>query len=177
MPERVHQARVVVVRHGPAEVRDPARWPDDRLRPLSEDGARQTRRVAAALGELLGKASFVASGPALRTRRTAELIGRALDPPRRVALWPELDLGGPADAILGRLARSLHGSAQGVVVGHDPVLAELIGLALTGDGVALARLTKGGAACVEFPVAIRPGSGRLLWLLTRKQLAARAARS
>jgi phosphohistidine phosphatase SixA len=164
--------QVIVVRHGPAEDRDPTRWPDDRLRPLSAKGTQQTRRVADGLAGLLDGVACVASGPAERSQRTADLVGRALDPPRRVALWPELDLDRPAAPILARVRRELRVRETGVLVGHDPVLAELVGLALTGEGAAVARLTKGGAAALEFPASVRPGSARLLWLLTRKQLAA-----
>ncbi len=107
----------------------------------------------------------------MRSQRTAELLGGALRPARRVELWPELDIDRPAPAILARVRRELKLRETAVLVGHDPVLAELVGLALTGEGAALARLTKAGAAAVEFPASVRPGSGRLLWLLTRKQLA------
>jgi phosphohistidine phosphatase len=163
-------ARVVAVRHGPAEVRDPARWPDDGLRPLSRKGTQQTRKVAAGLARLLEPVVVVASSPALRARRTADLLGQALDPPRRPAIWPELDVGTLAAPILTRLRRETGPNRTVVIVGHEPTLAEFVGLALTGEGVAVVRLTKGGAACLEFPSAVRPGAARLLWLLTRKQL-------
>jgi len=166
-PSRVH---LVLVRHGPAEDRDPVRWPNDRLRPLSAKGSRQTRQVADGLVGLLDGVARVASGPALRSRRTAEMVGTALDPPREVELWPELDLDMPAAPILARVRRELRVRQTAVLVGHDPVLAELIGLALTGEDAAVAKLTKGGAAALEFPASVRPGSARLLWLLTRKQL-------
>jgi phosphohistidine phosphatase len=162
---------VVLLRHGPAEERDPTRWPDDRERPLSSKGRAQTQKAAAGLVELLERVDRLASGPAVRSQRTAELLGRALRPPRRVELWPELDLDGPAPRILARLRRELRVRQTAVLVGHDPVLAELVGLALTGEGAAVARLTKAGAAAIEFPASVGPGSGRLLWLLTRKQLA------
>jgi phosphohistidine phosphatase len=162
---------VILVRHGPAEDRDPSRWPDDRLRPLSTKGLQQTRRVAEGLAGLVDGVSCLASGPAVRSERTAEVLGRALRPPRRVELWPELDLDRPALPILARVRRELSVHETAVLVGHDPTLGELVGLALTGEGASVARLTKGGAAALEFPAAVRPGSGRLLWLLTRKQLA------
>jgi phosphohistidine phosphatase len=167
--------RVVVLRHGPAEVRDPARWPDDDLRPLSAKGAQQTRRVARGLAELLEPVTCLASSPALRARRTADLLGRELRPPRRTAIWPELDTGRVAAPILVRLRREAGARGEVVIVGHEPTLAEFVGLALTGEGVSVIRLAKGGAACLEFPSAVRPGSGRLLWLLTRKQLAGASA--
>lgn len=171
MSEPTRPARVVVLRHGPAEMRDPGRWPDDALRPLSAKGTQQTRKLAAGLVRQLRSVSCVATSPALRTRRTAELVGRALRPPRRPEVWPELDVGSLASTVFPRLRRVAGPDRTVVLVGHEPALAEFVGLALTGDSAALARLTKGGAACLEFPRSMRPGSGRLLWLLTRKQLA------
>jgi phosphohistidine phosphatase len=164
-------ARVVVFRHGPAEARDPARWPDDGLRPLSPKGLAQTRRTVRGLVGQLGEVSRLASSPAVRARTTAEILGRALDPPRRPQLWEELDIGTTASVLLPRLRPELGVGKTVVLVGHDPTLSEFLGLTLAGESVEFARLTKAGAACVEFPRALRPGSGRLLWLLTRKQLA------
>jgi phosphohistidine phosphatase len=169
--EPYRPARVVVFRHGPAEVRDPARWPDDGLRPLTRKGSQQTRRVAEGLARLLDDVTVVAASPATRALRTAEILGKALDPARRPVIWPELDGGHLAAPILARLRRESAPRRTIVLVGHEPTLAELVGLALTGDGVSVVRLTKGGAACLEFPRTIRPGAARLLWLLTRKQLA------
>ena len=166
-----YPARVVVFRHGPAEVQDPARWPDDGLRPLSRKGSQQTRRVARGLVRLLDSISCLATSPAVRARRTAEILGEKLTPPRRPELWPELDAGRLAAPIFPRLRLEVRPNRTVVLVGHEPTLAEFVGLALTGEGVSFARLTKGGAACLEFPRAVRPGSARLLWLLTRRQLA------
>jgi phosphohistidine phosphatase len=169
--ESSRSARVVVFRHGPAEVRNLARWPDDGLRPLSAKGTQQTRRVARSLARLLGPVSCVASGPAVRARKTAEILGKQLDPPRRAVLWSELDVGRTAGPLFSPIRKEARANQTVVIVGHEPTLAEFVGLALTGEGVSFARLTKGGAACLEFPRALRPGSARLLWLLTRKQLA------
>jgi phosphohistidine phosphatase SixA len=171
MADTPELARVVVFRHGPAETRDPARWPDDALRPLSRKGAEQTRRTARGLIAQLGSVTRLASSPAARARSTAEILGRALDPPRRPQLWPELGIGAPASGILSRLRPELGVGRTVVLVGHDPTLSEFLGLALAGESIEFARLTKAGAGCVEFPRTVRPGSGRLLWLLTRKQLA------
>jgi phosphohistidine phosphatase len=167
-----HGLRIVVLRHGPAETRDPARWPDDELRPLSRKGTDQTRRVARGLAGMVDRVTCLASSPAIRAIRTAELLGRALDPPRRPTPWPELDVGRPAASIFPRLRQEIRRDRTVVLVGHEPALAEFVGLALTGEVVALARLTKGGAACIEFARTVRPGSAHLQWLLTRRQLAA-----
>ncbi|HTZ62222.1 MAG TPA: histidine phosphatase family protein [Thermoplasmata archaeon] len=174
MTEPTRPPRVIVVRHGPAELRDARRWRDDRERPLSRKGVEQTRRVAAGLARLIGPVATLASSPAVRARRTAELLRAAVDRCPKPVYWPELDVGRLAGPIFDRLRPVAAVNETVVVVGHEPTLAEFVGLALTGDGVAIVRLAKGGAACLEFPRAIRPGAARLRWLLTRRQLAGAA---
>ena len=160
---------VVVVRHGPAEIRDPARWPDDTERPLTPSGVKATRRAAKGIGRLVDPAPRIVTSRAERARATAELVHAAVGG-ARAETWIELASGRPAEPILDRLARSAQPGEEFLLVGHAPGLAEFVGLALTGDGLPVVRLAKGGAACIEFAAAVRPGAGRLLWLLTRKQL-------
>ncbi len=163
--------RVVVFRHGPAEDRDPIRWPNDARRPLTNKGKSQTRRAAKGLVRVADPVDKLASSAAERAVATAHMVQSALDDPPELETWPELAPGNLANPIFDRLKRVARAGQEVVLVGHDPTLAEFVGLALTGDGVPVVRLTKGGAACLEFPVGVRPGGGRLVWLLTRKQLA------
>ncbi|MCI4343768.1 MAG: histidine phosphatase family protein [Thermoplasmata archaeon] len=171
MPRPARAFRVVVVRHGPAALRDPARWPDDDLRPLTPKGTTQTRTATKGLARSLDGPVRLASSPAVRCRVTAELLDRALDPPPRIEFWPELAPGALAAPIFGRLHTSVRTRQPVVIVGHEPTLAEFIGMALTGEGTPFARLGKPSAVCLEFPAAVRPGAARLRWMLTRKQMA------
>ncbi len=159
------------MRHGPAEVRDPRRWADDALRPLSRKGIAQTRRIAIGLARFVGPVGCLASSPAARARRTAEILHEALEHAPKPTYWAELDVGTLAGGLFPRLRTVTRPGGTVVIVGHEPSLGEFLGLALTGDGVPFVRLTKGGAACVEFPRTVRPGAARLRWLLTRKLLA------
>ena len=163
--------RVVVVRHGPAEVRNPIRWPDDDRRPLTPKGRTQTRRAAKGLARLVPPADRIATSAATRAVATAEMVQETLGDTPRMEQWEELAAGRLPGPIFERLRRSARSGQEIVLVGHDPTLAEFVGMALAGDGVPLVHLAKGGAACVEFPASVGPGSGRLVWLLTRKQLA------
>jgi phosphohistidine phosphatase len=164
--------RVVAVRHGPAEVRDPARWPDDDLRPLTRKGETETRRAAKGLASVVRSADRLASSSADRALRTAELIRRAMPRAPEPETWEELAPGNLATPIFDRLRKSARPRDTVVLVGHEPTLAEFVGEALTGEGLSVVRLTKGGAVCLEFNNSVKPGAGRLVWLLTRKQLAA-----
>lgn len=168
---RSRNVRIVLVRHGPAVGRDPARWPNDARRPLTSKGRAQTRRAARGLAHVTAPVDRVVSSAAERALATARLVRSALEDPPEIETWPELSPGNLPNPIFDRLRRSAHPNEEVVLVGHEPTLAEFIGLALVGDDVSLVHLTKGGAACLEFPEGVRPGAGRLVWLLTRKQLA------
>jgi phosphohistidine phosphatase len=170
-PSTAKNIRVIVIRHGPAEERDPVRWPDDTLRPLTSKGKQQTRRAARGLARVMPPVARIASSAADRAVSTANLVRDALADPPRLETWPELGPGNLPNLLFDRLRRASRANRELALVGHEPTLAEFVGMAIVGDGVSVVHLTKGGAACLEFPGGIRPGSGKLLWLLTRKQLA------
>lgn len=165
--------RVVIVRHGPAESRDPVRWPNDDMRPLSRKGRSQTKKAAKTLANLARPVSRVVSSGADRAISTAALLAEAFPKPPRLETWPELAPGNFPAPLFSRISRSVRPGQELVVVGHEPTLAEFVGMAIEGDELEVVHLTKGGAACLEFPDGVRPGAGRLLWLYTRKQLAKR----
>jgi len=164
--------RVVVMRHGPAEARDPSRWPDDARRPLRAKGVTQTRRAARGLLRHLDRVDRLATSRAVRARRTAEIVRAELGRAPPLETWDELASGERAGPILARLAGAARPRETVVLVGHEPTLAEFVGLALVGEGISIVRLTKAGAVLLEFPAAVKPGAARLVWALTRKQLAA-----
>jgi phosphohistidine phosphatase len=171
MPLAARGIRVVVLRHGPAAERDPIRWPQDDRRPLTPAGAAETRRAAKGLAEYTGKIDRLVTSEAVRCRVTAELVRGALKRPPPIEVWKELAPGLLAPPIFARLHRDIRSNQQVVLVGHEPTLAEFLGVALVGEGTPFVRLGKGAAACLDFPRGIRPGAGVLRWLATRKQLA------
>jgi phosphohistidine phosphatase len=169
-PAGPHHVQVVLFRHGPAEVRDALQWPDDDRRPLTQKGRAQTRRAARGIDRLVAPVDRILTSPSDRTHATAEILREVLDAEADVEPWEELASGRLAAPIFERLRGTVETGQTVVLVGHDPTLTEFVGLALAGEGIGLVRLTKGGAALLEFPGSLGPGAGRLLWLLTRKQL-------
>lgn len=120
---------------------------------------------------MVHSADRLVSSSADRALRTAQLIQRELDKAPLPETWEELAPGNLPTPIFDRLRRSARRKETVVLVGHEPTLAEFVGEALTGESLSVVHLTKGGAVCLEFSNSVRPGSGRLVWLLTRKQLA------
>jgi phosphohistidine phosphatase len=161
---------LIVVRHGPAEERSPRRWPNDDDRPLTPEGIEETRRSAKGLGRLVGKVDRVLTSPAARARHTAEILLDAWAGGQKLEVLPALEPGAPASPVLAAIAEKARLDARWVIVGHEPTLGELIGLATTGESVSLVRLAKSGAASLTFGRAIVPSGATLEWLLTRKQL-------
>ncbi len=160
---------LLLIRHGPAADRDPSRWPDDRNRPLTPEGERSTRRAAKGLARLEPGVDKVVSSPAVRARATAEIFREVLAIDAELELWDELEPDTSPGPILERVQR--YSRRRGVaLVGHEPTLGELLGLAVTGDSVPITRFAKAGVAQLTFPREARAGAAEIDWILTRKQL-------
>jgi phosphohistidine phosphatase len=160
---------IVIVRHGPAADRDPSRWPDDQLRPLTPEGIKSTRRAAKGLASLEPAVDKIITSPAARAYATAEIFQRVLDVSTAMESWTELEPDTAPGPILERLQR-LSRKRGVLLVGHEPTLGELLGLSVTGESVPIARFSKAGAAQISFPEEPRPGAAEIDWVLTRKQL-------
>jgi phosphohistidine phosphatase len=127
---------LLLVRHADAGERDPARWPDDTLRPITAKGRKIQGKVAKALREAGVAPEVVLTSPWLRAAQTAELLtqGLCLAPPVPApGLAADPDLGA-LDAAVGPR------KSQAVValVGHSPWIEELAALLLSGSGDGLA---------------------------------------
>jgi phosphohistidine phosphatase len=128
---------LLLVRHADAGERDPARWPDDTLRPITEKGRKIQGKVVNALRDAAVAPEVVLTSPWLRAAQTAELLTQGLGiaaPVPAAALAADPDLGA-LDAAVGPR------KSQAVValVGHAPWIEELAALLLTGsaDGLAI----------------------------------------
>ncbi|HEY8495323.1 MAG TPA: phosphohistidine phosphatase SixA [Myxococcota bacterium] len=148
--------QVYIVRHAEAEPAGPS---GDGARRLTERGRAQARATGAGLRALGVRLELLLTSPRARALETAALLAEELAGPTP-EVRPVLDGAAPADEILDEL-RVLAGFEQVALVGHMPVVAELVGLATGGPAPGL------GTACValvEFPA--RPGraAGQLAWI-------------
>lgn len=161
-----------LVRHGPSEARDPVRWPTDDDRPLSSSGVGETRDAARGFARLDPAVRRVVSSPAERARATAAIFREAMEPLHPLDTWDELAPDSPAEPVLRRAAKAGRKADGALLVGHEPILSEVVGLALLGESVSVVHFPRAGAARLSFTQGVAPGAGRLEWLLTRRQLAA-----
>jgi phosphohistidine phosphatase len=155
--------RVLLFRHGPAGERDPERWPDDALRPLSPRGIGRTRDAAAGIARLERRIARILASPLQRAMETAEILAERWE--RKVAV-ESIDALAPGRSFRPILQRLSTDSADETValVGHEPDLGKLAGVLLIGAPAAL-PLKKAGACLIAFEGAVAPGEGRLEWFL------------
>lgn len=157
---------VYLVRHAVAHKRDAARWPDDRLRPLTPEGEKAFRQAARALGAMELGIETVLSSPLTRAWQTAEILESESRWPAPEK-FPELAPETPPAEILSTLAtREWPPEGALALVGHRPSLHELASYMVSGDPHRVEiKIKKGGVVVVRFRDGIRPGAGVLRGLV------------
>ncbi len=171
--------RLVLFRHGPAGDRDPVRWPDDRLRPLTDKGTARTRQVALAIAGLEKSLGHVFTSSYDRAEQSARLLADAAEletPTVLEALEPGGSWRDTIAAIAERLEQSLLEESDTVaLVGHEPEMGKLAGVLLFGAPQSL-PLKKAGACAIDFDGAPEPGAGQLRWFVGPRVLRSLAGR-
>lgn len=162
---------IYLLRHGPAGDRDPSRYPNDDLRPLTNDGRRRTESVARGIAALGLKIDHILSSPLVRARQTADEAARSLKfAVRQIVETPSLAPEIPPADVLGELA-ALDIEASVLLVGHEPHLSQLLSLLVAGSAdVVRMDFKKAGLAGVECDDAVAAGCGVLQFLLKPGQL-------
>jgi phosphohistidine phosphatase len=132
--------KLLLVQHGEA-VADAA----DPRKPLSPEGERDVRALAAACRRFALRAGEIVHSGKLRAEQTAEILGKALSLP--VSAAAGLD---PLDPVKPVAVQCEELTDDRLIVGHMPFLGRLASLLLAGreepDVVAFQR---GGMACLE----------------------------
>jgi phosphohistidine phosphatase len=149
--------QLYLLRH--ADAGDPGAWRgDDAARPLSDKGYAQAERLALHLSLLGFETDAILSSPRVRALQTAEIVASALGADVMVEerLADSLSLDGVA-AIL----RDAGDASRPVLVGHDPDFSDVLSTLVD----ARLEMKKGALARIDLPDGLRPGGGRLRWLL------------
>jgi phosphohistidine phosphatase len=151
-----------LIRHAVAEARG-AKWPDDTLRPLSEDGIAKMRQAMSGLAKSGLVLDVILTSPLVRARQTADIVAAALQPKPPIVVVKALAPGGSHQMVLaevGRQARRDHVA----LVGHEPGIGALAAHLI---GLPEPMTFKKGAICridIDLSKPRRPGAIR--WFLT-----------
>ena len=140
--------RLYIVRHAFAGQHGDPAYPDDSLRPLTDDGRKQFKRFVAAIAENGFRPSIVATSPYVRlpTNGRASLPTRCPAAPRR----SNCRSFAPGSELHALLAWSQQQEGdQTAWVGHSPDV-ERMTASLLGDKRAAIHFGKGTVAALEF---------------------------
>jgi phosphohistidine phosphatase len=162
--------RLLVFRHGIAE--DHAADGTDASRALTTQGVERSRAAARGLARIADPLDVILTSPRVRAVQTAREAAAAFG--CAVEVLDALS-GGPPDETLRALAARNEESVM--VVGHEPMLSELIEQVCTGNRrLGFVDMRKAGCACVD--VVLQPSgeatTATLLWLATPRMLRALA---
>lgn len=147
------------MRHGHALTPAEAGVKSDALRPLSDKGRRDARRMAEEILRRGGRPSLVLHSPLLRAVQTASIAALASSAAGETLLL--LDNTRPAPEALAALERRAAGVDELLAVGHQPQVGELAAL-LAGEAF---EIRPAGVVAVEWTP--RP---RLSWTLNVDEL-------
>ena len=159
-------AELYLIRHGVAAERGDA-YPDDNKRPLTDDGVRRLRKIAAGLVEIGVGFDVVLTSPLVRAKQTAELIASELKPDPPISVTDALSPGAAYASVLDELGK--HARRRRIaLVGHEPGMGALAAR-LMGFRHAL-EFKKGAIARIDVAALPPTGAGSLVWFLTPKLL-------
>jgi phosphohistidine phosphatase len=131
----------------------------DELRPLSEKGKRQVKRLGKFLAEGPVRPDVILTSPKVRAEQTARAVAKALDIPVRV---DQRLAGGFGMRSLVELLDSV-AARQPMLVGHDPDFSALLASLVGSRGI---EMRKGALAGIDLAWPLERGSGSLRFLLS-----------
>jgi phosphohistidine phosphatase len=157
---------LLLLRHAKSDWGDSSLSDFDRL--LAPRGERDAPRIGKALRKR-ATPDFIVSSPAARARATIQAVKRAAEFDTEIN-YDETIYGATSPELL-KLIRHLPAASNcALMVGHNPGFEDLVGrLTRTHE-----RMPTAALACVEFDLDqwadVEDRKGRLVWLLTPKQL-------
>lgn len=154
-----------IIRHAKAEEPDAGQWPEDHLRPLTREGAREFERLARRLGRWKPSVDMVLASGWTRAWQTANILRACAgwSKPARTKLLETHDPGTVGTII--QFLSEQPAEARIALVGHQPVLAMLVA-GLCGDADARITMRKGTVAWLEG----EPGAMALSGLLVPRMM-------
>jgi phosphohistidine phosphatase len=161
---------LLLLRHAKSDWDDPSLGDFDR--PLADRGERDAPEIGKALRKRSPLPDLVIGSPAARAKATAKAVVKAAK--IKLEIQYEEAIYGASSAELVNLIRRLpDNSSCAMLVGHNPGFEDLLGR-LSGSHE---RMPTAALACLEFQATnwseVGENEGKLVWLLTPKQLKAK----
>ncbi len=161
--------KIYLIRHSNAVDLESADLEPDEQRPLSEKGREKMKNIACALKVLGIKPNLIVSSPYVRAEQSAQILKKALECKKDVAITDALVPFGDANDIIGEINEKFSVDEL-ILVGHEPCLSGLIGALVSGAPEIFITLKYGGVCCLSADDLRMQRVGAIDWILTPKIL-------
>ena len=157
-----------IVRHGPAgkSLEDKKL---DETRPLTKKGKEKMKDIVKGLGDMDICFDKIVTSPLARCAESADLLSKCCTGKGGVESIDALKPGGSIDDLIGYL-NAQEGADKVAIVGHEPYLSEFASYCLAKSKNSFIDLKKGGVIALEFESMIKPGTGKMCWMMEPSQL-------
>lgn len=132
-----------VVRHAIAVNRGTPGYEDDSQRPLTDEGRKKMKRIAKGIHKLDLEFDTLLSSPYVRARDTARILANEYKIKDKVSYSDNLIPPGNFNSLMEEI-REKYNVNNLALVGHEPMLSNLISWLTTGDSDMNITLKKGG---------------------------------
>ncbi len=154
-----------ILRHAIADQRDPTKYPDDSLRPLTEKGMKRMRRIAEGLRAAGITFDVIYTSPYTRAKQTADIVADVFGLRNVLRETATLAVDGDPEELIDELKTAERDVSSILLVGHEPYLGELISHLLVGDASLDITLKKGGVCKLTVGMLKYGKCATLDWLL------------
>ncbi len=154
-----------IVRHAIAVERGTSGYEDDSQRPLTDEGRKKMKKITKGLHRLGVALDVILTSPYVRARDTAKILADRYEMTDKIFFSDNLIPPGNFESLVFEIHEK-YDLANVALVGHEPMLSNLISWLMTGDTDARMILKKGGVACLSSDSLYQDGRATLEWLLT-----------
>src|ERR1700744_1834300 len=121
-----------LLRHGMAVERGTPGFKRDADRPLTAKGKKQLKKVTRALKEMELEFDLIFSSPYFRAQETVEIVAKGLKLHKKLKFTESLTPEKKPDQIVRQLLKLKSPPEKVLLVGHEPLLGQIISLLTTG---------------------------------------------
>jgi phosphohistidine phosphatase len=154
-----------IVRHAIAAQRGTQGYEDDSQRPLTDKGRKKMNSIVKGLHQFGLELDVILSSPYVRARDTAKILASEFQREDQLEFSENLIPPGNFDALIDEIHKKYEVGSL-ALVGHEPMLSELISWLTTGNTDMNVTLKKGGVCYLTADNLYQDHRATLEWLLT-----------
>lgn len=154
-----------IVRHAIAVGRGTPGYDDDSQRPLTDNGRTKMKKIVKGLRQFGVELDTILSSPYVRARDTAKILASDFKMEAQLGFSDNLIPPGNFEALIDEIHEKYDVESL-ALVGHEPMLGQLISWLTTGNTDLMINFKKGGVCYLSADNLYQDHRATLEWLLT-----------